>query len=104
MPASKGRTTTTSKAKKIRLASKLDQNATIELVRQLRECRGADLGLDASGTTHIGTLAVQAILSAARSWAKDGRKLTLVNVPDICVDQLGLLGFHPEKLVEGASS
>ncbi len=103
MPASKVPAAKTPKTKHLRLAAKLDQNATIDLVRALRERRGADLGLDASDTTHFGTLAVQAIISAARTWANDGHKLSLANVPDICIDQLSLLGLHPEKLVEGAS-
>ena len=63
----------------------------------------ARLGLDAAATTHVGTLAIQTILAAARSWARDGHSLKLVNVSDTCVDQLGLLGFTPETLVEGAS-
>ena len=92
------------KAAQLRLAPKLDQKAAIALAEDLRARRGADLGLDAGDTTHVGTLAVQVILAAARSWSGDGHALRLVNVSDACVDQLSLLGFTPETLVQGASS
>jgi chemotaxis protein CheX len=88
----------------LRLARKLDQNATIALIEDLRARRGSDLGLDASDTTHIGSLALQTIVAAAASWARDGHRLTLVNASDACVDQLSLLGFTPETLTEGACS
>ena len=104
MPARAGKAATASKAARLRLPEKLDQKAAISLADDLRGRRGADLGLDAGDTIHIGTLAVQTILSAARSWVSDGHSLKLVNVSDACVDQLGLLGFTPETLVEGASS
>ena len=103
MPARTGKAAKAAKPVRLRLAHKLDQKAAIALAEDLRERRGADLGLDASATTHIGTLATQTILAAARSWARDGHSLKLVNVSDTCVDQLRLLGFTPETLVEGAN-
>lgn len=103
MPASTGKAKGP-KSAQLRLPAKLDQKSAIALADDLRARRGADLGLDARETTHFGTLAVQTVLSAARSWASDGRKLTIFNVSDSCVDQLSLLGFTPETLVEGASS
>ena len=65
-----------SKSAQLRLSEKLDQKAAIALAEDLRERRGADLGLDASATIHIGTLAIQTIISAARSWATDGHSLS----------------------------
>lgn len=103
MPARMVKAATGSKPARIRLSERLDQKAAIALARDLRERRGVDLGLDLSATTHVGTLAIQTILAAARSWARDGRSLELVNVSDACIDQLGLLGFTPETLVEGNS-
>ena len=103
MPVSTGKAKE-AKTAQFRLPAKLDQKAAIALADDLRARRGADLGLDAGETTHFGTLAVQAMVSAARSWASDGHKLTIFNVSDACVDQLSLLGLTPETLVEGASS
>jgi chemotaxis protein CheX len=102
MPASKGKAKEP-KTAQLRLPPKLDQKAAIALVEDLRARRGADLGLNAADTAHLGTLAVQAVLSAARTWAADGHRLSIFNVSDACVDQLSLLGFTPETLVEGAS-
>jgi chemotaxis protein CheX len=104
MPARKRELAKASKGAHLSLPPKLDQKAAIALADDLRARRGADLGLDAGATTHVGTLAVQTILAAARSWSADGHRLKLVNVSDACVDQLGLLGFTPETLVEGAPS
>jgi chemotaxis protein CheX len=99
-----GKAAKTSKPAQLRLSEKLDQKAAIALADELRERRGADLGLDAGATSHVGTLAIQTIIAAARSWARDGHSLKLVNVSDACVDQLSLLGFTPETLVEGATA
>lgn len=103
MPASTGQASEPTSAQ-LRLPAKLDQKAAIALVDDLRARRGADLGLNAADTVHFGTLAVQAVLSAARTWSEEGHKLSIFNVSDACVDQLSLLGFTPETLVEGASS
>ncbi|MBM9594386.1 STAS domain-containing protein [Roseitranquillus sediminis] len=89
---------------RLSLAVKLDQKAAIALADELRGQRGADLDLDAAASRHIGSLAVQVIVSAARTWAASGHALRLVNVSDACVEQLGLLGFTPEGLVEGATA
>jgi chemotaxis protein CheX len=104
MPARTGQAAKALAPAQLKLSQKLDQKAAFALADELRARRGADLGLDASATTHIGTLAIQVILAGARSWARDSRSLKLVNVSDACVDQLGLLGFTPETLVEGAPS
>lgn len=104
MPARTGRAATASKTVRLQLSAKLDQKAAIALADELRELRGSDLCLDAQATTHIGTLAIQTFIAAARSWADDGHSLKLINVSDACVDQLSLLGFTPETLVEGVFS
>lgn len=103
MPARTGKANESESAR-LRLPAKLDQKAAIALADDLRARRGGDLGLDAGETRHIGTLAVQALLSAARTWASDGHTLTISNISDACIDQLSLLGFTPETLIEGASS
>jgi anti-anti-sigma regulatory factor len=103
MPASTGRAREP-KQGQLRLPQKLDRKAAITLVDDLRARRGGDLGLDASETRHFGTLAVQTVVSAARTWAAEGHRLTIHSVSDACVDQLSLLGFTPETLVEGATS
>lgn len=103
MPATKGKAAKGS-TDRISLPAKLDQKAVSALADELRGRRGGDLMLDAAATRQLGSLAVQTLLCAARSWARDGRRLALVNLSDACVEQLRLLGFSPETLLEGATS
>lgn len=84
----------------ITLEPRLDLQAVTPLVDVLRTRRGSDLALDAGDVTHIGALAVQALRSAARSWAADGHSLTLENATPELTEQLSLLGFTPETLTQ----
>ncbi len=89
---------------RLALAPKLDLKGATALAEDLRKRRGSDLTLDAGATRHIGTPGLQVLLSAAASWAKDGHTLSLVDVSDACVDQLHLLGFSPESILEGGTA
>lgn len=82
------------------LESRLDLRAAGTLAQDLTRCRGADITLDASGVTQIGALAVQAIRSAARTWAEDGHALRFENATNDLTDQLVLLGFTPDSLTK----
>ena len=82
----------------LKLAPRLDLRATGALAEAMRAHRGADLALDAGGLSQIGALAVQAIRSAARSWAEDGHDLSFENASAEVADQLILLGFAPDTL------
>ena len=89
---------------RLALPAKLDQKAALALTDDLRAHRGADLEVDAGAVTHVGAVALQALLSAAATWRADGHALRLSNASDRCVEQLGLLGFTPERLIEGADA
>ncbi|GKY87694.1 STAS domain-containing protein [Sinisalibacter aestuarii] len=80
-------------AQVLRLDPRLDLRSAAPLAQALLAARGADLDLDAAGVTLLGALPLQAIRAAARSWAADGHRLTLVNASDDLADQLALLGF-----------
>ena len=82
----------------LKLDSRLDLRAAGALAQSMLAARGADLVLDASGVEQIGALAVQAIRSAARTWADDGHDLRFENASTELVDQLDLLGFDPLSL------
>lgn len=101
MPATSKTADRAPSERQLRLDRKLDQNAALALTQSFRDMRGHDLRLDAGMTEHFGTLAVQSILAAARTWAKDDLRLRIGNVSDACVDQLRLLGFTPESLAQG---
>lgn len=101
MPATSGTADRAPSEWRLRLDRKLDQNAALALTRSFHEARGNDIRLDASETEYFGTLAVQSILAAARTWAADGQRLQIDNVSSTCIDQLGLLGFTPDSLTRG---
>ena len=58
-----------------KLEDRLDSTAAGPLAGELRALAGADLVLDASGVTHLGTPGVQVLLSAAASWRTSGAVL-----------------------------
>jgi chemotaxis protein CheX len=89
---------------RLSLAPKLDLKGATALADELRDKRGSDLVLDAARTKHIGAMGVQVLLSAAATWAEDGRALSMADVSDACVDQLHLLGFSPERLMAGGTA
>ena len=74
---------------RLALPPKLGMKAAIAPTDDLRARLGADLVLEAGKTRHIGALGVQVLRAAALTWAKSGHSLTLVEVSDGCLDQLG---------------
>ncbi|MEC7760574.1 MAG: STAS domain-containing protein [Pseudomonadota bacterium] len=84
----------------ISLQPKLDLRAAGPLRDDLLAKAGEDVVLDAASVTQVGSLAIQVIRSAARSWAEAGKSLRFENAStDVC-DQLSLLGFNPETLTK----
>ena len=59
------------------LAARLDLGAARPLHAALLARRGADLVLDAGQVSHFGTLGLQLLLAAARSWRRDGHRLAV---------------------------
>lgn len=82
------------------LEDRLDLRSVAALAQALADRRGSDLTLDASAVRQIGALAVQVLRAAARSWAEDGYRLTFVGPSNDVVDQLALLGFTPDTLMQ----
>lgn len=83
-----------------RLPPKLDLPAAAPLAGELRDRLSSDLTLDASDVGQIGALCAQVIASAALAGAAAGHRLSLTNMSDKIVEQLGHLGLTPETLVE----
>ena len=88
----------------LRLAAKLDLRASLELAEALRTRRGTDLAIDASAVEHLGAHAVQTLLVAANSWARDGNHLALDHLPDAATGQLSVLGIDPAQLSSGGTA
>lgn len=79
------------------LPAKLDLRAAAPLRDDLISASGGDLVLDARDVQHLGSLSLQVIRSAARTWSRAGHALTLANVSSETADQLALLGFTPDS-------
>lgn len=86
------------------LDRKLDFRAASPLAEALLAAREADVVLDATETTQIGTQSLQVILAAARSAARDRLSLRLVNVGPAVSDQLKTLGFLVADIEAGGDA
>lgn len=84
------------------LPAKLDLPAAPDLLEKLKDLRGKDIGVDAGDVTHLGTNCLQILISAARSWAADGKTLTFSPMSEAFSRDLGQFGLAPETLTEGA--
>ena len=91
-------------AETVVLPEKLDLPAATDLTEQLRKLRGSDLGIDASAVTHLGTNCLQVLISAARTWAADGKGLTFTPMSETFSDQLEQFGLTLDALTQGAPS
>ena len=57
--------------KTLNLAAVLDLNEASTLRSKLMGLRGSNVAIDASGVERLGTLCVQVLLSAAKTWNED---------------------------------
>jgi len=85
------------------LAPVLDLNAAAPLRATLLEHRGEPLSLDASHVQRLGGLCLQVLLSAARTWADDGRIFEIAPRSAAFDEALALFGaaakFDDEQLL-----
>lgn len=70
----------------------LDTASVAALKSGLLELRGGDVAVDAAAVQRIGGLGLQILLSAARTWAADGKSLTFVTPSDSFNEMLRLTG------------
>ena len=84
-----------------KLEERLDSTAASPLAGDLRALAGADLVLDASGVTHLGTPGVQVLLSAAASWRASGAMLTVEAPSEAFGEQLAALGLTLRDISTG---
>jgi chemotaxis protein CheX len=70
----------------------LDIQAAEPLRTQLLAARGEDLTLDASGVERLGALCLQLVISAQKTWAKDGRTMVIDQPSDAFATQWKMFG------------
>ena len=85
----------------LRLDEVLDLRAADALVSGLRERRGRDLLLDASGVRRLGGLCLQALLAASEAWAADDQAFCIIDPTPAFTESLERFGaslplFAPE--------
>lgn len=76
------------------LPSALDRGAAAGLRDRLLRLRGRDLLLDASGVERLHAPCLQVLLSAAETWARDGRRLGLTSCSNAFLDQAEAFGVE----------
>lgn len=85
----------------MKLATRLDSGAASALVAELACHRGAALRVDASETELLGTLAQQALASAAVSWRASGDDFLISGVTPRVRAQIEALGLEAVLLRDG---
>ena len=83
----------------IKLRERLDFGAAPDLKSEILNCTGNDIRIDASAVTHLGTLCLQILISAANDWARNGHGFNIISPSDACRSQLSLHGFSSETLI-----
>lgn len=80
------------------LAARLDLPAAKPLAEALLAERGHDLTIDAGQVTHLGGLCLQVLASAARTWAGDGKALSVSPRSEDFDNALAVFGLEPDAL------
>lgn len=84
-----------------RLPDRIDRNGARMVMQAILGAQGDDLALDGAAVRMIGTPGVQVLLSAARQWAQDGRRLTLDPVSQDLAQALDRLGLSVDHITAG---
>ena len=74
------------------LPAKMDAGAAHRLKDSLLERRGRPLSIDASDVQQISTLCLQVLLSAQKSWRREGHDFVVRNPSPAFRDNVALLG------------
>jgi chemotaxis protein CheX len=86
-------------AKTISLAAVLDLNEASALRGKLMGLRGSEVAVDASGVERVGTLCVQVIMAAAKTWDEDKLSFTFSKVSDAFQKTMQLIGVNIDHLL-----
>ncbi|MEZ2132258.1 MULTISPECIES: STAS domain-containing protein [unclassified Sinorhizobium] len=85
--------------KTLSLAAVLDLNEASALRGKLVSMRGSNLKIDASGVERMGTLCVQVLMSAAKTWDEDKLSFTFSKVSDAFQKTMQLIGVNIDHLL-----
>jgi chemotaxis protein CheX len=85
--------------KSVSLAAVLDLNEASTLRTKLTGLRGSNVVIDASGVERVGTLCVQVIMAAAKTWNEDKLSFTFSKVSDAFQKTMQLIGVDIDHLL-----
>ena len=81
------------------LAAVLDLNEASNLKANLLSLRGSPLSIDASTVERMGAQCVQVLMSAAKTWEKDGKPFLILKASDAFQTTMQLIGVKFEHLL-----
>ena len=85
--------------KTLSLVAVLDLNEASALRGKLVSMRGNNLKIDASGVERMGTLCVQVLMAAAKTWEEDKVSFTFSKVSDAFQKTMQLIGVNFDHLL-----
>ena len=85
--------------KTIGLAAVLDLNEASTLRDKFMGLRGSNVVIDASAVERVGTLCVQVIMAAARTWDEDKLSFTFSKVSDAFQKTMQVIGMDISHLL-----
>ncbi|MDE2579739.1 MAG: anti-sigma factor antagonist [Hyphomicrobiales bacterium] len=92
----------------ITLSERLDVHEAQNVATALRKHRGENLLIDGSKVRHMGALALQTLISARKTWAKDMLDLRIVDASAALVEAVATLSMdnnflRVERIADGAA-
>lgn len=85
---------------KFQLPEHLDVTAACDLQKKLLEHRGHDLQVDAGKVERVGTLCLQVLLAAKKTWSHDKKIFEITEPAAVLTDAAEKLGLTTQDLSE----
>lgn len=82
------------------LPERMDYASLEAFYAELKDAQGEDIALDGSKVTHLGSCGLQLLLSAWKSWERDGHCLTVANPSDRFLAHLQILGVSSDMFTK----
>jgi chemotaxis protein CheX len=86
------------------LPDMLDPTKAQTLLAAFKERRGKSIEVDAQAVALASTVCMQVLLSAAASWARDGKRFMISNPSAPFRDAVAILGIDPVQLPMASDS
>jgi chemotaxis protein CheX len=91
-------------SKTISLDNVLDLNAASGLQTQLLALRGSNVAIDGSTVDKVGTLCIQVLMAARKTWEEDKLSLTFSKMSDALTKTMQLSGINYDHMLAKESN